>query len=141
MENAIFFERKEVYKISYVKYKYFVILLGGQYLFEILNTSSTVKTSENVVKGWCLYKSLNQRVTISFRRKEGCKVSCVKMFVWLIYLEVSFYLKYYTLHSLLSTVKTWLREIFGKTIAMERETFARKQRGIKVSCVKILTFC
>ena len=118
-----FFERKEVYKISYLKYKYFVILLGGQYLFEILNTSSTVKTSENVVKGWCLYKSLNQRVTISFRRKEGCKVSCVKMFVWLIYLEVSFYLKYYTLHSLLSTVKTWLRENVCKNHCNEERNF------------------
>ena len=118
-----FFERKKVYKISYLKYKYFVILLGGQYLFEILNTSSTVKTSENVVKGWCLYKSLNQRVTISFRRKEGCKVSCVKMFVWLIYLEVSFYLKYYTLHSLLSTVKTWLRENVCKNHCNEERNF------------------
>ena len=52
-ERQLYFEMKEGYKASCVKYWYFAELLGGWFLFEILHTSSTVKTSENVVKRWC----------------------------------------------------------------------------------------
>ena len=34
------------------------ILLGGRFLFEILQTSLTVKNSENVVKSGCFEKRL-----------------------------------------------------------------------------------
>ena len=42
-------------------------LLGSQYLFEILQTSLTVKESENVVECGCFEKRLQWRVPISFR--------------------------------------------------------------------------
>ena len=50
-ERQLFIEVQEGYKVFCVKrYEHFVHLLGGQYLFEILHTSPTVKSSKNVVK-------------------------------------------------------------------------------------------
>ena len=51
----IFREMKERYKVSCVKL-FFADLLRIQYLFEILQTSLTVKNSENVVKSGCFGK-------------------------------------------------------------------------------------
>ena len=51
-ERQLYFEMKEGYKVSCVKW-YFAELLGVWFLFEILHTSSTVETSENVVKSGC----------------------------------------------------------------------------------------
>ena len=42
-------------------------LLGSQYLFEILQTSLTVKNSENVVKGGCFEKLLQCRAPNVFQ--------------------------------------------------------------------------
>ena len=47
---ATFFQVKEGYKFSCVKIIMCVELLGDCYLFEILHTSSTVKTRWDVVK-------------------------------------------------------------------------------------------
>ena len=49
MKGGIFFEMKERCKVSYVKKYFLAELLGSQYLLEILQTSPTVKNSENVV--------------------------------------------------------------------------------------------
>ena len=49
-ERQFFFEMKEGYELSCVIILIFAKLLG---LFEILYTSSTVKTSKNVVKSGC----------------------------------------------------------------------------------------
>ena len=46
-------------------------LSGSQYLFQILQTSLTVKNSENAVKSGCFEKSLRRRVPISFRIEGG----------------------------------------------------------------------
>ena len=46
----LFFDIKGGYKVYCVKILIFVKLIGGWYLFEILHTSSTVKTSKNDVK-------------------------------------------------------------------------------------------
>ena len=54
IESAnFFFEIKEECKVSCVKYILLSDLLGSQYLFEILQTSPTVKNSENRVKSGC----------------------------------------------------------------------------------------
>ena len=42
-------------------------LLGSQYLFEILQTSLTIKNSENGVKSGCFKKLLGRRAPIFFR--------------------------------------------------------------------------
>ena len=49
MKGGIFFEMKERCKVSCVKKYFLAELLGSQYLLEILQTSPTVKNSENVV--------------------------------------------------------------------------------------------
>ena len=46
-------------------------LLGSQYLFEILQTSLTVKNSENVVKSGCFEKRLQWRAPTLFRNEGG----------------------------------------------------------------------
>ena len=46
----LYFEMKEGYKVSCVKNWCLTKLLKGWFLFEILHTSSYVKTSKNVVK-------------------------------------------------------------------------------------------
>ena len=44
-------------------------LLGSQYLFEILQTSLTVKNSENVVKSGCFEKLLRWRAPFFFQNE------------------------------------------------------------------------
>ena len=44
-------------------------LLGSQHLFEILQTSLTLKNSENVVKSGCFKKLLRWRAPIFFRNE------------------------------------------------------------------------
>ena len=46
-------------------------LSGCQYLFEILQTSLSVKNSENVVKSGCFEKRLGRRVLTFFQNQEG----------------------------------------------------------------------
>ena len=46
-------------------------LSGCQYLFEILQTSLSVKNSENVVKSGCFEKRLGRRVVTFFQNQEG----------------------------------------------------------------------
>ena len=46
-------------------------LLGSQHLFEILQTSLTVKNSENVVKSGCFEKYLRWRAPIFFLHEGG----------------------------------------------------------------------
>ena len=46
-------------------------LLGSQYLFEILQTSFTVKNSENVVKSGCFGERLEWRLPNFFRSEGG----------------------------------------------------------------------
>ena len=58
-------------------------LLGSQHLLEVLQTSLTFKNSENVVKGICFGKRLQWRAPIFFEMKEGYKVSCVKILIFL----------------------------------------------------------
>ena len=46
-------------------------LLRSHYLFDILQTSLTVKSSENVVKSWCFEKRLWRRAPTSFGNEGG----------------------------------------------------------------------
>ena len=46
-------------------------LLLSQYLFEILQTSLTVKNKENMVKRGCFEKFLRSRAPIFFEMKDG----------------------------------------------------------------------
>ena len=46
-------------------------LSGSQYLFEILQTSLTVKNSESVVKSWCFEKYSRWRAPIFFGNEGG----------------------------------------------------------------------
>ena len=57
-------------------------LLRSQYLFKILQTSLTVKNSENGVKSGCFEKYSRWRAPIFFEIKEGYKVSCVKILIF-----------------------------------------------------------
>ena len=57
-------------------------LSGSNHLFEILQTSLTFKNSENVVKSGCFKKRLRWRAPIFFRNEGGCKVPCVKIFIF-----------------------------------------------------------
>ena len=58
-------------------------LLGSQYLFEILQTSLTVKNSENGVKSGCFEKCSRWRaLNFFFEMKEGYKASCVKILIF-----------------------------------------------------------
>ena len=58
--------------VSGVSYKNIFVadLLGSQYLFEILETSLTIKNSENVVKRGCFKKCLLWRAPVFFRTEE-----------------------------------------------------------------------
>ena len=56
-------------------------LLGGQFLFETLRISLTVKSGENVAKSKCFKNSLME-TAIFFELKNGYKVSCVKILIF-----------------------------------------------------------
>ena len=53
------------------KNTYVADLLGNYHLFEILQTSLTVKNSENVVKRGCFEKRLRWKAPMLFRNKGG----------------------------------------------------------------------
>ena len=55
-----FFEMKERCSV-FCENNYLADLLGSQYLLKILQTSLTVKNSENVVKTGCFQKRLRRR--------------------------------------------------------------------------------
>ena len=55
-----FFEMKERCSV-FCENNYLADLLGSQYLLKILQTSLTVKNSENVVKTGCFEKRLRRR--------------------------------------------------------------------------------
>ena len=57
----IFFELKWKHNVSSVKI-IFTNLMGGQYLFEILHTSTTMRTSKNAVKSGYFQKLQRWRV-------------------------------------------------------------------------------
>ena len=56
-------------------------LLGGQFLFEILPISLTVKSGENVAKA-NVSKTLAIETANFFELKNGYKVSCVKILIF-----------------------------------------------------------
>ena len=57
-------------------------LIGSQYLFEILQTSFTVKNSDNMVKSRCFEKLLRWTAPIFFETKEGYEASYVKILMF-----------------------------------------------------------
>ena len=59
-----------------------VHLLGSQYLFAILQTSLTVKNSENEVKVDISKNVPDGERQFFFEMKEEYKVSCVKMLIF-----------------------------------------------------------
>ena len=67
--ESIFFEINDGYKIPSTKI-FLADLLESQHLFEILQTSLTIKNSENVVKGRCFENRLRWRAP-TFFRNEG----------------------------------------------------------------------
>ena len=80
MESADFFlERRRGLRCP-VK----IILLAdwSQYLSEILQTSLTVKGSENLVKSGCFEKGCDGEHQSFFKMKEGYKVSCVTILIF-----------------------------------------------------------
>ena len=67
--ERMFFEINDGYKTTSTKI-FLADLLESQYLFEILQTSLTIKNSENVVKGRCFENRLRWRAP-TFFRNEG----------------------------------------------------------------------
>ena len=65
----MFFEINDGYKTTSTKI-FLADLLESQYLFEILQTSLTIKNSENVVKGRCFENRLRWTAP-TFFRNEG----------------------------------------------------------------------
>ena len=53
------------------KNKFLADLLENQYLFEISQTSFTVKKSENMAKSGCFKKCLRWRAPMFFKMKQG----------------------------------------------------------------------
>ena len=83
---------KEVCKVFCVNNKYFTDLLGSSFLFDILYTSHTVKTSKHMVnmdasnnlcdrQGELLLEKKKGEMYFEtiFQMKVGYKVSCVKI--------------------------------------------------------------
>ena len=60
-------------------------LLGSQYLFEILQTSITVKNSENVVKSECFEKRLQWRAPNCFPNERAIQSLLCKNINILVY--------------------------------------------------------
>ena len=61
--------------------------LGSQYLFKILQTTLTIKISENVVKSGCFEKPLRWRMSKFLPNKEGiesilCKIIDILLSYW-----------------------------------------------------------
>ena len=78
-DSQLFIEVQEGCKVSCLKkYWHFVNLLGGQYLFEILHTSPTVKASQNVLRSGCFLRLLWWECSCFCELKEGYKFSCIK---------------------------------------------------------------
>ena len=99
-----------------------------RYLFGILHTSSAMKTSKNVVKVGCCLK---------LRRRAQLKI-----FLQLIYQEVSNYSRYCQPQSLLKVLKGDKKLVFQKILATESvNLFFKLKKGYNVSCVKKIIFC
>ena len=94
-------------------------LLGSECLFEILQTSSTVKNSENVVKKWMFQRTIVMESTI-FLSKWIKEIKS--------YQEFGFYFKYYTSHPLSELLKVWygIMWMFLKHSLMESAIFFLK---------------
>ena len=73
MESNTFFEIKDGYKVSCVKMFFLDNILGSQYLFQTLQTSHTVKNSENRVKGKCFQKCLRWRAPVFSKCSKDIK--------------------------------------------------------------------
>ena len=80
-EQKFFSEMKEGCTLPCTKMLFFDEgLLGCQYLLEILRTSPTTKSDENMVTN-IDFKKLCE-TTICFAIKNGCKVSCAKILMF-----------------------------------------------------------
>ena len=76
-----------------------------------------------------------------FNMKKEYEVPCVKLFIQLIYQEVSIYLKYYKPHLLLKIVEMWYNvDVLKELCYEERQVLFEMKKVYEVSC-KILTFC
>ena len=64
-----------------------------------------------------------------FQMKEGCKVSCVKIFSWLIYQEVSIYLKYYKPQSIFENSKNVVKSGCFEKLFQCRAPFLFRNKG------------
>ena len=79
VEHSFFFEIMEGCKVSCIKNILLADLLGSQHLFEILQTSITVKNSEK----WIFRETLAMvSDKLFFEMKEGYKVCCVKTLIF-----------------------------------------------------------
>ena len=109
-------------------------LHGSKYLFEILQTSLTVKTSENVVKSGCFEKLLRWRVTTLFRNEAKMKCPCVKYWYFAKLLGISFL---FGLLRTSSNAKTSKHEVkkgcFSKILWWREQSFFKWKRS--VSCL------
>ena len=66
-------------------------LLGSQHLLEILQTSLTVKNSENMIKKLDVLKNVcDGQCQFFFKMKEKYRVSCVKILFWYIIRKLAF---------------------------------------------------
>ena len=65
-EHNFFFGNERVVSVVLYRNNFISYLLGIQHLLEILETSLTVKNSENGVKSGCFKKLLQWRVPIFF---------------------------------------------------------------------------
>ena len=79
MDSAVYFEMKEGCKCSFVE-MFFSWVTRKSVLFEIIQTSLTVKNNENMVKNGVSKSVCDGELIIFFEMKEGWKVSCVKNF-------------------------------------------------------------
>ena len=79
MESAVYFEMKEGCKFSFVE-MFFSWVTRKSVLFEIIQTSLTVKNNENMVKNGVSKSVCDGELIIFFEMKEGWKVFCVKKF-------------------------------------------------------------
>ena len=77
-----FYQNEGAVSVVLYKNNFVSDLLGSQHLLEILQTSLTVKNSENGVKSGCFKKSLRWRAPIFFQNERRIKVSGVKILIF-----------------------------------------------------------
>ena len=112
------------------------ILLGGWYLFEILHTLSTVKTSEN-----CFYKILRWKAQTFYEMKEVCKVLCVKPFLADLWGNKHLFEILQTLLTSKNSEKVIKSGCFKKLLRSNSLIRRDIKEGYKDSCLKLLIFC